>query len=679
MLRRTLPALALAVAAAALAAGGPAPALAQGDTSAAFPDVHNNAIRYGHGLDVDGATAALAPAGQEGFGRTVIEAFGTAEDDAALSLRVFAKLDGAPVAAMQGIALAGAATTLDLGATAERAGENRYTAQLTADHAFGALARTRWASGAGSAHEAAPVGSALLLPILMVNAGSQSSVLAAQHVGANDMYLEIRASDPLTGDPLVVTQVTLGTNQGVEWDTAIERFIFDPNLLVANVDGGFLGPLRISSGGPAALVGYVDERNGPATAAIVARPVAAANAVQILPRVRAAADGGSLIAIANAGMAPIEATIRYDASEGAAPSERRIAIRGNGAAYVDLSPGGRSLPAAPSVAPFAGSATITATGPILAAVMEDWRAGGAVEALAGYNAFGPRDLSDRWAAPVVRRATDFVSSRIVVHNPTSAPAEGTLQLADAGGAPAAVIDLDLPAGGSTEVDLTDVDAFPIGTGSALVEAGAPVAVVVYEVRDASRDYPLVPLEVGLSDERGSNIEGTALLTPRGQDLRVEIELAPGMGSGSTLAAYIMQASCTEQDTPASHPLADVVGGRSDTILSGVGLRDVGDGFHAIRLKRAGGGPFAGRVACGVIGQVRGVEVADSAAVRAIQLAAGPDTIPTPAPTAGATEPTAQPSPSATRAPSATPTGAGPTGTPGPWVASVFMPVGHTGR
>jgi len=659
------------------AAGCQAAVHAQGATSAVFPDVQTRPIRYAQAaIDAaDRPDGPHAPAGQEGFGRTVLEVAGTAEDDAALTLRIYAKLDGAPAGTMNGIAYAGGATALDLSQLAERAGENRFTAQLSADNAFGAVARTQWVSGASSAYEAPSTAGTLLLPFMAVNTGTQSSVLAAQNAGTGTIQVSIEASDPVSGDTLISTQVSLSANEGVEWDTAVERFIFDPSLLLPNAGGGFIGPLRLSTGGPVAMIGYLDETAGPATAAIVARPVSAAATVQILPRVRSASDGGSLIAIANASRTPVQAVLRLAAQAGGsgAPAERNHTIPGNGAWYIDLSPGGRSLPSAAPGAPFVGSATITASGPILAAALEDWRAGGAVDAMAGYNAFGPRDLSDRWAIPRVRRATDFVSSLIIVHNPTAGHASGSLQLADAQGAPGVVIDLEIPAGTSTSVDLSDEGNFPVGTGSAMLQAGAPVAVVAYELRDTSREYPLRPLDVEIQDERNSGIEGMALLTPDGADLRVEIDLAAS-GSATTYAAYIMKSACTEQDSPAAYPLSDVVARRSTTTLAGLDLRTVADGYHAIRLKRAGGGPFAGRVACGMIGQVRGVEVADSSAVRGIPLSAGPDVIPTAAPTGIATTP--QPTRESTPVPTVRQPTIAPT--PGIWVASVFMPMGYAG-
>jgi hypothetical protein len=301
--------------------------------------------------------------------------------------------------------------------------------------------------------------------------------------------------------------------------------------------------------------------------------------------------------------------------------------------------------------------TIRATGSVLAAVVEEWWVGGKVNAMAGYNAFGPRDLSPAWSVPVIRRADEYVSTVLAIQNPMGEAASGTVRLTATTGDEVEV-HVEVASGGTMSIPLSDEAGFPIGTGRAWVAVDRPVAVVAYEVRDTSREYPAAPLTVVLGDERNSMIEGDAVLTPRGEDLVVAINVSGGNSQNGTYSAYFMESACGEMDSPSVHDLNDVVGGRSTTTLRGVTLRDVADGVHAIRLKRAGGGPFAGRVACGMVPEFRGVEAADSSAAGAIAVEEGPDTLPepgelpteSPTPTGGATAvpttPAGTPSPGA---------------------------------
>lgn len=660
-----------------LLAAAARPGHAQTGSAAFFPDAHTNAIRYGLVLaaaEPDGAAAALAPRGQEGYGKTTIEAANGGDADASATLRLYAKFDGAAAGLTGGAVAAGRTAAYDLSIMAGQAGGGSFAAELTSTAPIAALARTRWASGAGAAFEAAPAARSLLLPLMAVNVGSQSSVLVVQNAapGAGSQA-DLMIHDPASGAPLVSFPEPLADHQVAEWDTSVEANLFGPETLSPNVGGGFLGALRVSGARNLALLGYIDEHAGPATAGIVGRPLDAAATVQVLPRVRAAADGGTLVAIANASDKAVEATLRYRAADGTAagvPAERTFSLKGWGAAFVDLSPGGRSLPAAAAPAPFDGSAIVTASGPVLAAALEDVRVGGVVNTLAAYNAYGPRDLSTAWAVPVVRRATDFVSTAIVVHNPADGATTARLRLYDSSGQGRGDLALPLGPGATATVDLATAADFPIGTGRATIDADAPLAVVVFERRDASREYPPKPLDFMLEDERNSMVKGTARLTPEGADLKVSITLTEG-NTGSSLTAQIQATTCSDEDAPALHPLTDVVAGRSQTTLHNVDLRALADGKHALRLLRSGG-RFGGRVSCGIIPEVRGVEVADTTAVRALALVPGPDALPTAAPTAPPVATTAAPPPTAT------PGGATPTFVPEPPAARIFLPLAQRG-
>lgn len=660
-----------------LVAAAGRPGHAQGGTLAFFPDAHTNPIRYGlvmSGAGPAGAAAPNAPRGQEGYGKTTIEAANTGDADASASLRIFAKFDGAAAGLTGGTVAAGRTAAWDLSIMAAQAGAGTFAAELSTTGPVAALARTRWASGAGAAFEAVPAGRSVLLPLMAVNVGSQSSVLVVQNAAPGaGTQADITINDPATGAPLVSFPEPLADHQVAEWDTSVENNLFGPETLRPNAAGGFIGPMRVGGPRALALLGYIDEHAGPATAGIVGRPVEAAATVQVLPRVRAAADGGTLIAIANASAQPVEATLRFradDGTPGGVPAERSLALRGWGAAYVDLSPGGRSIPAGAAPAPFRGSAIVTASGPVLAAALEDGRVGGIVNTLAAYNAFGPRDLSTAWSVPVVRRATDFVSTEIVVHNPADAAATARVRLYDASGQGRGDVALPLAPGATAALDLAATTDFPVGTGRATVDGDGPLAVVVYERRDASREYPPKPLDFTLEDERNSMIKATARLTPEGRDLKVTITLTEG-NTGSSLTAQVQATTCSDEDAPALHPLTDVVAGRSQTTLNNVDLRTLADGKHAVRLLRSGG-RFGGRVSCGIIPEVRGVEVADTTAVRALALAPGPDALPTAGPTAPPSATTAVPSPTATRS-AATPTFVAPDP-----AARIYLPINRRG-
>ncbi|MFN8423745.1 MAG: hypothetical protein U0470_10325 [Anaerolineae bacterium] len=484
---RRMLAAALALTVAASLAGA-APAAAQTGTLSFFPDAGTNAIRYGLLGDrprPDGGAAARAEGGdrpsairgllgQEGYGKTTIELANGTDAEATASLRVYAKFDGSSAGLQRGTVGANATSVMDMTALANQAGASSFGAELTTTGPVAALARTRWSSGAGAAFEAAPAGRTLLLPLMAVNVGTQSSVLVLQNASpGSGSSADINITDPKTGAPLVSFPEPLADHQVAEWDTAVEANLFGPGSLAPNAAGGFLGPLRVSSSRALALLGYIDEHGANATAGIVARPIDAAATVQILPRVRSGPSGGTLIAIANAGDKSLQATLRFVESDGRpsdALAERKLSIAGSGAAYIDLSGGGRSVGSADQVAAFSGSAIVTASAPVLAAALEDERVGGKVDTLAGYNAYGPRDLSTRWMAPMLRRATDFVSSELVLHNPGAEATTARVQIYD--GAGQGRIDRAVPIGPGAvaALNLASEAGFPIGTGRAIVDA-----------------------------------------------------------------------------------------------------------------------------------------------------------------------------------------------------------------
>ncbi len=679
------PSVALAV---VVAAAGSA-ALAQPPTGF-FPDVGTEPVFLESAAAPPAAAdgrSALAPAGQIGDGRAGIEVANPSGDDVTVALRFFDKADGSALHQASPVVPARASAAFDLLALLASGAPGRFGGELEASRPVGALARGRWSSGAAAAYSAVAAARDVVVPLFSVAAGGPSSLVFAQN-GGDELDVEVMVHDPQTGGVGSTTQSAIGSHQVMTWDAATDTALFGPHLLPPNAAGGFVGPASFRAPRPIAVLSYVDV-DGPATAALAGRGRAEADRVQVLPRLRAAADGGSWIAIANAGAARAGATVTFRPLDGP-PATTRVTIAAYGAAYLDLSGGGRTTaPAAalPAVG-FVGSAVITADQPILAAAVESWRDGEAIERLAAYNAFGPRDLSAGWDVPVVRRATDYVSTELIVHNP--GPAAVDVDLAGAIGPGGATIEAaaTIAAGDVWTFDVGQAAGLPIGLGHAALTASGPVAVLVHERRDESRSYPIPSLSMHIGGDFGSDVAARAVLRQLGDD--VEVAITQIDGENNTYSTYIQAATCDDDDAPAKHNLADVAGGRSTSRLNNVELRSIADGQHAIRLRRG-----RRRVACGIIPELRGVESADHSLVAALPRPPGPAISPTtappatptdvppttsaptaPAPTEPAATPTAVTSPAATAAPA---TATAVVTAPATGGGRVWLPIAHRGE
>ncbi|MCC7019963.1 MAG: hypothetical protein IT332_09420 [Ardenticatenales bacterium] len=603
----------------------------------------------------DARSAALAPLGQVGYGRTSIEALNRTQSAASIDVRAFAKHDGVEAATAHHDLPAGDSRAFDLMSLTAADAAGRYGVEIESSGTLAALARTRWASGAGVAYEAPLAAREIIVPLFVVNQAGQSSFLFA-HGGDPDVTIDLAIHQPDSGAIGVSTQSTVGAHQVMEWDSANDSTLFGPQNLAPNAAGGFIGTARVSANRPVAVLSYVDV-GGPATAALVGRGVADAARVQVLPSVRAHVDGGSLIAVANASGSRANVSATFVSMAGATVATARFLIDPRGAAYLDLSGAGRSPQAIAPLPPagFAGSAIIESTQPVLAASLEDWRAGATVERLAAYNALGPRDLSRSWVVPVVKRATDFVSTRIVVHNPNPGTAVAHIVALAGGDEPAVDATRSLAPGASLQLDLGGETAFPIGTGRASVTADLPLAVVVYERRDDSRAYPIPPLTMVIDKEFNSEVMARAVLNQEGDDVRIVITQTEG--DRNSFSAFVQAATCSLEDADAKHTLADVTGGRSTSLVKNIDLRSISDGQHAIRLKRG-----RWRQACGIIPELHGVEAADHSIVRALAAEPGPDALPTAGlpPTATAESTAAAPTSVTTAAATEAATAAAPT-------------------
>jgi hypothetical protein len=597
--------------------------------------------------------------GQEGFGDSALELQSLHDGEIEVRATFASKIDGRRISGSRRVP-AGGSTLMRLDQVAGLS-SGSYASRIDATGAFGAIARTRWSSGATTAVAAVSAATELLLPLMMVDTYGHTTILAlmnSHEQASTQVDLVVREND--TGGNLLAFGADLEPLGATTWDTKVETILFGRSNLPRAAHGGYVGALLIKAGQPVSLLAYGDESEAGGSSAIVARPVSDAEAVQHLPLVRRGADGagGTLIAVANAERKPGSITIRYHADDGSLAAEQTFDLAPDGAQFIDLAGRDRGTYDAPNLPTgFQGAATIEADVAILAAAQDEQLVDGLVDALAGYNALGSQELGTRVGLPLLRRLTDFVTSAVRVYNPSDATATVRLELFNTQGAalPGPAPELSLPAGGSAVFDLREVAAFPAGQGRAHVVADRSVAVLQYDSRDDSIEYPLPVFEVGLSDERNSNVEGAAIVrTVEGNNgIRVDISLTNG--ANGSYKAFIQDGTCTLSVGDALHELNDVVGGRSGTVLPNADLRSVADGGHAIRL--TGAGRMGTRpVACGIIPAIRGVEVADASLSRGFVLerVAAPPVATATATTEATTPP--DPAKTATPRPTVDPTG-----------------------
>jgi hypothetical protein len=603
--------------------------------------------------------------GQEGFGNSVVEVQNVSDVATSLTLDLFSKTGSAPVNTRRSLAARGS-TRVDMANLREATG-GFYSGRLTAGQPLGGATRLRWVSGAAVAYEAAPAARQFILPLIARTVYSHTTYIYAQNTdqGSSSNGVTMTIYDREDGTYMVESGINLDADETYNWDTAQTDNTFGPGTLGVNAPtGGWIGHAWLEGGRDFAVLAYGDELTAQGSSAYLARPISAGATTQYLPLVRANNGGDSLIAIANATMKAVNATILYHGAS-FSPSganqdfSQTVTISPRGAVFVDLSERGRGSRPAPDLprgasagAGFIGSATITASGPILAVAQDEQLAGGKVSSVSAYNAFGPADLGTEFSAVTVRKAVDYQSSVLYVHNPAFGPLELTVDLFDAADARAGSVTKQVPAGGLSRIALNDVAAFPDGLGRAMLSGSGPFTALVADERDARGTPEVLRQRVylrGLGDGI-VRVNGAAILTEQGADLAVAIEISPTF-PGSTYAAQIRRGECPSASAVA-HSLGTFTDGKSNTVLRNVNLAALTASPHVIMIASSNPRTGSRDVSCGAIEPPAGAEVVDTTLSWPVRMTVG-EAIPTPTATPSEPTPTIPPTAPATATPSAT--------------------------
>lgn len=600
--------------------------------------------------------------GQESFGNAVVEVQNLSDVATTLTLNLVSKSGSPPVAARRSLGARGT-TRVDLSEMREAMG-GFYAGRLSASQALGAAARLRWVSGATAAYEAAPAAREFILPLIARTVYSHTTYIYAQNTDQGDTRNGVTMTiyDRDDGSYLVESGINLEPDETQSWDTAHTDNTFGPGSVGVNAPTeGWLGHAWFEGGRPFAVMAYGDELAAQGSSAYLGRPISSAATLQYLPLVRANQGGDTLIAIANATMKPIEATLVYRGasfSPSGANQEfsQTVAIAERGAVFLDLSERGRGSRPAPDLprgaagsAGFIGSATITASGPILAVAQDEQLAAGKVSSVSAYNAFGPGDLGTEFSGVTLRKAVDYQSSVLYVHNPAFGPLEVTADLFDDAGRPAGSVTQQVAAGGLSRIAVNDVAAFPDGLGRALLRGSGPFTVLVADERDPRGTPEVLRQRVylrGLGDGI-VRVNGAGILTEQGADLAVAIEISPTF-PGSSYSAQIRRGECPTA-TAVAHTLGAFTEGKSSTVLRNVSLASLTATPHVIMVASSNPRTGSRDVSCGSIDQLAGAEAVDTTLAWPVRMAVG-EAIPTPTATPSEPTPTVPP----TALPSATP-------------------------
>lgn len=369
---------------------------------------------------------------------------------------------------------------------------SNYSLVMAAEGPTALLGRTTWEGGAEAVYEAPIPSRNVVLPLTARDVYSHTSVLWLQNTdrtGRNEVLVEAFQAN---GSLQNAWTVTLDPNESGPLDLYYEM---DFAALPVNAATGYLGSFRLSAEAPIAVMAFGDEPQGRGAAAVAARPATAAAEVQYLPYVRATTtEGDSLIAIANVATRAVDVTITYsggsDSPGGAGQSfEQSFSIAGRSQAFLDLDRrlgrGNRPVPNLPAWG-FVGSATVRATGPVLATVL-DHKVSRAIDPLYGgrivdashaYNGLGPSELSSTWVVPRARYIDANYATRLALQNPGDAPVAVSVSLRDDRGAPiGAPGQVTLPGNGC----LSFAPTLPgPGTAQVLLSASAPIAALALD-------------------------------------------------------------------------------------------------------------------------------------------------------------------------------------------------------
>jgi hypothetical protein len=372
-----------------------------------------------------------------------------------------------------------------------------YSAKVTSDGEIGIVARTTWEGGAMAAYEAPEPSNSLVLPLFAVDVYSHTTMLQLSNSDANfanDVIMEL-----FDHNGRLVREFRFGLDAG-ESGRVDPYYLIDFHGLPVVAGGGYLGSARFTADLPVAIMAYGDEAEGRGATAVTARPTSKAGVVQHLPLIRANMGGDSLIAVSNVGDDSVDITIEYlgapDSPSGA--SERFVqtfSIGGRYHAIIDLDPTRQRGNVNPPDLPrgyadgrgFLGSATISASAPVMASVLEQeliYEDNGLQQVLtsAAYNGFGSADLARTLVVPRARVGLDGYTSQLVIQNPSDEIVEVVVDWV-ASGPHGAEREWsgphDVPPGQVVIVEPTlEQSGLP---AQAIVKASAPVAVLVYDV------------------------------------------------------------------------------------------------------------------------------------------------------------------------------------------------------
>jgi hypothetical protein len=359
-----------------------------------------------------------------------------------------------------------------------------YTASIAGQGPIGVVARTTWDGGGATAYQAPEIGDELVLPLAMRDIYTHTSLL------------QVVNTDEDADNDVIMRSYLLDGAVRSEWEFTLwpgETGRIDPSY-EAEFAGLSMEALWFTAEAPLAIMALGDEFDGRGVSSLRARPASAGSDRQWLPFVRANMGGDTLIAVANAKAGPVDATITYRGSSGS-PSgagkeyQQRVQIGPRSAVFVDLDGrkrrGNTEPPAdlprgARAGQGFFGSVTITGSGPLLAAAWEQstTRYITNVMTSAAYNAFGPDDLSTAFAVPHVRYSSDGHTSQLVLMNPGSGAADVSIDVIDDAGDARGLPAVSL---GGGEMTVVPVVLPAPGSGQALVDASAPIAVLVYDI------------------------------------------------------------------------------------------------------------------------------------------------------------------------------------------------------
>lgn len=372
-----------------------------------------------------------SPMGMDGMGESVIELQNKTADPTALQFDFHSNV----VSRVQSSAMIGplGVRRFPLQEVPETEFSN-YSGVLSADHAVGGVVRTTWYGGASVVHEALSPSQDLVLPLVVREVYSNSSIIYIKSLGEpgeqNKIDFELFEDD---GSIRKSWTVMLEGDEALPDDLYRERVFYRD--LPQNAAGGFIGAWHVSAAEPVAIAIYGDEPVGVGSYALVAKPAAAAADRQYLPLVRANYLGDTIISVASVESTPIDVTVTFRGHPASTtgPSEVfrqtfRLPPRYYGT--IDLGDMGRGTVGA-SVVPrgegvntgFLGSATIRATGKILVAAWEEYRESNYVLGSAAYNAFGPDDLGTSFVVPRAFMAADGQPSFLIAMNPGGDDAE----------------------------------------------------------------------------------------------------------------------------------------------------------------------------------------------------------------------------------------------------------------